>query len=141
MMQPKHQLLVSGVQFVAIVVLTAAIFLIIDFSRRTTTGYYISQAEKDLKAKIDEQIALQEELKARRELVLSDAYVEQWAREEAHMVRPGDRAMILVTPQVAYVRQEVPQPVGVLPEDVTQPNWHQWWALFFDKEPSALWPH
>ena len=138
MVGPKHPLLVSGVQFIAIIVLTAVIFLIIDFSRRTTTGYYVSQAEKDLKAGIEAELALNKELVARRDEVRSDPYVERWAREEAHMVRPGDRPLILLAPDAVEDKPDAPQAQTALPPEPSRPNWHQWWSLFLDTEPGVL---
>jgi len=133
MIQPKNSSLVSGTQFVAIVVLTIAIFLVVDFGRRTTAGYYVSQAEKRLKQEIQIELERREELEARRDYVASDAYVEEWARNHAHMIRPGDRPVILVTPQSIEARVELVQS-SVAPAALeSTPNWYAWWLLFLDE--------
>jgi hypothetical protein len=146
MIKPKKPPLFSGTQFAAIVVLTIALFLVIDFGRRTTAGYYVSQTEQRLDAEIEALLEQQEALQERLEYVQTDEFVERWAREQAHMVRPGDRRLIVVTPP-ASAPGEDPQPAEPLPSDsVTTPaaalepvpNWHHWWRLFWDTEPGTL---
>jgi cell division protein FtsB len=143
MIRPKKPPLISTTQFAAIVVLTIALFLVIDLGRRTTAGYYVSQTEKRLEAEIEALLKEQEVLRRRRDYVQTDAYVEQWAREQAHMVRPGDRRLIVVTPPASSASSEG-QPVVAPPvaESVAPsqpvPNWHHWWRLFWDTEPGTL---
>jgi cell division protein FtsB len=137
MKSSKNPPLISGTQFVAIVVLTMAVFLIVDFGRRATAGYYVSQAEKQLQTEIAAELELQGQLKARRDYVMSDEYVEKWAREHAHMVRPGDQPLILVTPRAP---QSIPvsRPEGNPAPVTPAPAWHQWWHLFLDTKPGTL---
>jgi hypothetical protein len=139
MSRPKGPLLFSGVQLIAIVVLTLVVFLIVDFGRRTTAGYYVSQAEKDLRTEIDTEISLRQDLEARRDYVTSDEFVEKWAREHAHMVRPGDQPMILVTPQVVNIPLPEALPTGAASLS-PEPAWHDWWRLFFETTPGTLRP-
>jgi cell division protein FtsB len=136
MSRPKSPPLVSGTQFLAIVVLTISIFLIVDLGRRATASYHVTQAEKRLHQEIAQDLQRQEDLTARRDHVASDAYVEEWAREQAHMIHPGDKPMILVTPQTQH--PQVPQagPAGE-PAAEHVPNWYHWWLLFFDRVPTA----
>jgi cell division protein FtsB len=138
MIRSKNSPLISGTQFSAIVVLTIVLFLVIDLGRRTTAGYHVSQAEKDLMAEIRAQTALKQELKARLEYVKTDAFVEQWAREQARMVRKGDRPLIVVRSPARPAQPEPgpsPTPVAV---DGSAPNWHEWWRLFFNSKPGTL---
>jgi cell division protein FtsB len=143
--RPKNMPLVSGTQFAAIVVLTIALSLIVDFGRRTTVGLYVSQAQERLEQEIDALLEQQEALKAHLEEVKTDAYVERWAREQAHMVLPGDRLVILVTPAAPAAQQDADaqasasaQPFTSPSEMAQAPNWHQWWRLFLDSEPGTL---
>jgi len=140
MIRPKVPPLISGTQFAAIVVLTIAISLIIDFGRRTTAGYYVSQAEKRLEAEIATELALKKRLEERLEYVKTDAFVERWAREVAHMVRVGDRPLILVTSRGAHTQPDVVQSEHVVGAAASVPNWHAWWRLFLDTEPGTLRP-
>ena len=138
MIRSKDPPLISGTQFAAIVVLTISLFLIVDLGRRTTAGYYVSQAEKNLQAEIRAELALKQKLMERLEYVKTDAYVEQWAREHAHMVRPGDRPLILVTPGVPPAEPFAARPPNPSSSTEPVPNWHHWWRLFFNSEPGML---
>jgi hypothetical protein len=138
MIRSKDPPLISGTQFAAIVVLTITLFLIIDLGRRTTAGYYVSQAEKDLKADIRAELALKQKLIERLEYVKTDAFVEQWAREQARMVRPGDRPLIVVTPVASPGAPFVVQPPNASRSTGAVPNWHHWWRLFFNSTPGTL---
>jgi hypothetical protein len=138
MIRSKDPPLVSGTQFAAIVVLTITLFLIIDLGRRTTAGYYVSQAEKQLKADIRAELAIKQVLLDRLEYVKTDAFVEQWAREQARMVRPGDRPLILVTPATPPGEPSIIQPTTVASTAEPEPNWHHWWRLFFNSEPGMF---
>jgi hypothetical protein len=142
MIQPEHPPLISGTQFLAIVVMTIALFLVVDFGRRATTGYYVSQAEDRLEAEIEAETTRQAQLKARRDYVVSDEYVEKWAREQAHMVRPGDRPLVLLTPESPPIPLEVAaRPASEEGSETTSshvPNWYHWWRLFFDQDPKGF---
>ena len=138
MSRSKDPPLISGTQFSAIVVLTLILFVIIDFGRRTTAGYYVSQAEKDLGAEIETEKALNELLLERLDYVKTDGFVEEWAREKAHMVRKGDRPLIVVTPDTPRGEPLVIQTPDILSSDQAEPNWYQWWRFFFDTEPGTL---
>jgi len=136
MSRPKSPPLVSGTQFLAIVVLTISIFLIVDLGRRATASYHVTQAEKRVHQEIAQALQRQEDLSVRRDHVASDAYVEEWARQQAHMIYPGDKPLILVTPQAQYL--PLPQTGNTAasePEHI--PNWYHWWLLFFDRLPTA----
>jgi cell division protein FtsB len=134
LIQPKKLRLISGTQFVAIVVLTIAIFLIVDFGRRTTAGYYVSQAEQRLVDQIQAELERRQKLMERRDYVASDAYVEEWAREQAHMIRSGDQPFILVTPASPQSRVDLLQSVEPPPSAEPYPNWYCWWLLFFGEQ-------
>jgi cell division protein FtsB len=129
MKQPKNPPLITGTQFVAIVILTISIFLIIDLGRRATAQYHVSQAEKLVQAEIDSERDLHNRLLAQRDYVASDAYVEEWAREQAHMIRPGDQPVILVTTEAPRAPLRVTAPQASPAAEV--PNWYHWWELFF----------
>jgi cell division protein FtsB len=130
MKKAKNQPLITGTQFVAIVILTISIFLIIDLGRRATAQYHVSQAERRLTLEIDDTLAQQTRLEARRDYVASDAYVEEWAREQAHMIRPGDQPVILVTTEAPRTAPRVSAPQAP-PAAEEVPNWYYWWELFF----------
>jgi cell division protein FtsB len=76
--------------------------------------------ERATKVAIDTQVAY----------ATSDQAVEDWARDEAHMARPGDKVIIPLTPV-----GQTPVPVVVVtPTPTAVENWQVWWALFFESK-------
>ena len=139
LIQPKRPPLISGTQFVAIVIVTVAIFFIVDFGQRATAGYYVSQAEKTLKAQIHAELTRRAELEVTREYVASEEYVERWARE-THMKRVGDQPLIIVTPRAEQRRQGEALPASTPTPSTSDATWVEWWRLFFDFDPLNLAP-
>jgi hypothetical protein len=135
MIRSKNTPLIDGTQFIGIVVMTIAILLVVDFGRRATTGYYITQAEEQLKAEIAIEVTRQAQLQAHLDYVMSDEYVEEWAREKAHMIRPGDQPLILVAGETPLVLSSAVEPSPLASTPRPEPAWHQWWRLFFDTKP------
>ena len=137
MIRSKDPPLISGTQFATIVVLTIALFVMVDFGRRTTAGHYVSQAEKRLTEEIQAELELHQHLMTHLEYVKTDEYVERWARQQAHMARPGDQPIIVITPDAPPA--PIPHRIqDETPQLVTSANWHHWWRLFFDTEPGVL---
>ena len=135
MIRSKNAPLIDGTQFIGIVVMTIAILLIVDFGRRATTGYYIAQAEEQLKAEIAIELTRQAQLQERLDYVIGDEYVEEWARGKAHMIRPGDQPLILVSGETSLVQTSAAEPSAPSGTPLPEPTWHQWWRLFFDTKP------
>ena len=122
--------------------LAVGLFLVINFSGRITASQPLQEAYRHAQTEIDqlkqEQAALLEE----RDYVRSDAFVEQWARDDGKMVRPGE---VLVIPVPSHTSAGLPQnpeagtpstPVETTPP--TSAPWTVWWALFFDSPPPTF---
>lgn len=103
-----------------------AAFLIIDLNSRLVSLNRLSKQRDQLQVQV---LGLQATATALAEQVTyatSEAAVDQWAREEGHMTRPGDVLVIPIPPPGATsVPVFVPTPV---PQKVE--NWQVWWALF-----------
>lgn len=85
-------------------------------------------AQRDLvKTQVAAQVATQQYLKTRIAYVDSDEYVEEWARQEAHMARPGDHVIVPLPPE--NVQPTTMPPVSPTIEPAKP--WEVWWALFF----------
>lgn len=126
----------SGVQVMFAAILAIALILGIQFTSRIAAEQPLQDAYENVQVEIEqlrrEQAALLEE----RDFALSDAFVEQWARDEGKMVRPGE---ILVIPQPSGVFTETRPEVPLYTELETTPPepeaWTLWWGLFFDNPP------
>jgi cell division protein FtsB len=122
-------------QFIAIIVITISVFLVVDFARRTATTFRI----KNEAARLEQEIAVvrsrRETLEARLNYVQSDAYVEELARTQLKWARPGETVVVVMaTPQPVVT----PPPAGdATPAEVVAPGapWQAWWRLFFKAPP------
>jgi cell division protein FtsB len=126
----------SGVQIMFAAILAIGLILAINFSSRITAGQPLQEAYDQVQAEIE---ALQQEqaaLLVERDYVESDAYVEQWARDEGKMIRTGE-VLIIPVPSGTVI-EPTPLPQLDIPVETTPPEpepWMLWWSLFFDSPP------
>ena len=128
---------ISGVQVMFAAILSIGLILAINFSTRISAGQPLQEAYNRVQTEIAELQAEQADLTALRNYVRSDAYVEQWARDDGKMIRPGE---VLVVPVPSGRSIEATPAPQVSFEDVrTTPDepepWMLWWQLFFDNLP------
>jgi cell division protein FtsB len=126
----------SGVQIMFAAILAIGLLLAINFSSRITASQPLEDAERRVQEEIDALRAEQAELIQERDYVMSDAYIEKWARDEGKMVREGE-FLIIPVPAGSNV-QETPVPQLDVPVETTLPEpepWMLWWSLFFDTAP------
>ncbi len=119
-------------QFLFIVILIFLMPLTVDINERIRTLRRMRQEEARLNQAVaaaqDEHKALQEQLA----YVSSEAYVEEWARIEARMVRPDEVGIVpLWTVQGASASEAG----GETEADATLPLSARWHSLFFDIAP------
>lgn len=128
----------SGIQVMFAAILAIGLLLAINFSSRVTAGQPLQEAYNRVVKEIDLLKQEQAELIALRDYVQSDAYVEQWARDEGAMVREGD---VLIYPVPTGGAEIIPTAVPdqpSIPVETTPPKpetWEVWWRLFFDTTP------
>lgn len=128
---------ISGVQVMFAAILSIGLILAINFSTRISAGQPLQAAYNRVQTEISELQAEQADLTALRDYVRSDAYVEQWARDDGKMIRPGE-VLVVPVPSGRSI-QATPAPQISL-EDVRttadEPEpWMLWWQLFFDNAP------
>ncbi|MGQ9628099.1 MAG: FtsB family cell division protein [Anaerolineae bacterium] len=127
----KRPALISFAQFVAIVVATIVLSLVVDFGRKAAANYRIQQERERLRLEV---AAAQEEyqrLLERKAYVRTDEYVEKVAREELKWAKPGETVVVIKTiPRRAF---PAPPPVQESPPVVKRAShWQEWLALLFD---------
>jgi cell division protein FtsB len=122
-------------QFIAIIVLTISLFLVVDFARRTAATYKIKAEAARLEQEVAQVRAHRQELEAQLNYVQSDAYVEEIARTQLKWAKEGETVVVVMA---------TPQPVSAPSVDsasssadsfVPQSPWQAWWLIFFDVPP------
>lgn len=126
----------SGVQIMFAAILAIGLILAINFSTLITESGPLQSNYEAVQAEIDELQRVHEALLAERDYAQSDAFVEQWARQEGKMVRPGE---VLVIPlAIAPQGEPTPTPQPFIEMQTSPPTpepWTLWWSLFFDSDP------
>jgi cell division protein FtsB len=102
------------------------------FGQQLVLARQMRNEESHLERIVAAEQARHEELAAGLEYAQSDEYVEQWARAEAKMARPGEVVVIVLRDW----KEEPPNdaPPAPTPEPEAKPFWVTWWELIF---PSA----
>ncbi len=118
-------------QFIAVIALSISIFLVVDFGRRAAANYRIQREAQRLSQDVELVRQQQAELLAWRSYVASDLYVEQVARKELRLARPGETVVIVMpTPETAAVVTTTESPAEVAAPIIQTPT-EAWWHLFF----------
>ncbi len=127
----KKRSSVSVTQFLALIVATIALSLVVDFGRKVGP-YRRLQLEE---ARLDQAIAYEE---ARRDYlqwlkgyVQSAGFVDDWARTEWKMVKPGETGVVPMLPEASIAPQARPQEESL---SSGGSRWREWWGLFFDDD-------
>jgi hypothetical protein len=128
----KKRSSVSAIQFVALIVATIALSLVVDFGRKVALYRHLQLEE----ARLDQGIEYEENrwdyLEWLREYIQTDSFVESWARREWKMVKPGETSVVPVMTEASVVPQ-------IRPQEESQPSegsrWQEWWKFFFDALP------
>ena len=121
-------------QFVAIIVLSISIFLVVDFARRAAANYRVQREAERLEQQVEFAHQQQQNLLAKRSYVASDLYVEDVARKELKWARTGETVVVVLpTPNAAtQVSRQSTQIQAVGP--VAQTPSQAWWLTFFGDE-------
>lgn len=127
----------SGMQIVFAAILAIGLLLAINFSSRIADSQPLDDAYSRVQEEIEQLRAEQARLIQQRDYVMSDAYVEQWARDEGKMVREGEFLIIPVPAGSNVQTTPVPQqPEVAVQTTLPEPDpWMLWWSLFFDGPP------
>src|SRR4051812_22850179 len=131
---------ISGVQVLFAAILGIGLILAINFSARIADSQPLQAAYSGVRNEIEKLKQEQAQLTSERNYVLSDAYVEAWARSNGKMVLPGE---VLVVPVPSGSEVEATAEPQVNLQDVhTAPDqvkpWVLWWQIFFDSPPPNL---
>ena len=128
----KKRSSVSVTQFVALIVATIALSLVVDFGRKVALYRHLELEE----ARLDQGIAYEEArhdyLEWLRGYVQTANFVDAWARREWKLVQPGEISVVLDLPEAPIAPQTLPQ-VESLPSEGSR--WQEWWNRLFERLP------
>lgn len=110
--------------FVGIALLTLAV---IEFNNRLEELNRLTDEVNEYRANATQAVQTQAALQTQVAFATSDAAVDQYAREENHMVQEGD----IPGAPVGNSRDQTPPTATPAPTSTPMPNWQVWWDLFF----------
>ena len=122
-------------QFIAIIVLTISLFLVVDFARRTAATYQIKGEAARLEEEVSAVHARRQALEVRLNYVKSDAYVEEVARTQLKRAREGETVVVVMATPIPVPLPEEQGSSSSTETFVPQTPWEAWWFIFFDTPP------
>ena len=127
----------SGLKFVLLIIgLVVAAYLVMDFNNRMSELRRLTADQELVRQQLDHQVQTQAALQTQISYASSDQAVEDWAYNDAKMVRPGDNPVApLPAPGSTLAPTRIPAPV---PTQVD--TWQAWWSLIFGPDSSRSSP-
>ncbi len=111
-------------------ILAIGLILGLNFTNLVSTGQPLQQLYNQVTDEITKLEQEQGDLTRERDYVRSDAFVENWARSEGKMVKPGE-VLVIPVPSIALA-EATPEPTLSVPIETTAPrleNWQLWWQM------------
>lgn len=128
----KRRSSVSVTQFVALIVATIALSLVVDFGRKVALYRRLQLEEARLDQAIEYEEDRRDDLGWLKGYVQTEEFVDAWARREWKMVRPGETSVVPMLPQAPVTPQVLLQEESHASEES---RWREWWRLFLDRLP------
>lgn len=129
----------SGLQIMFAAILAIGLILGLNFTSLVSAGRPLQQLYDQVTDEITRLEAEQTQLLQERDYARGDAYVEDWARDEGKMIKPGE-VLVVPVPSGSTV-ETTPEPAPSIALETKPPepeNWQLWWALFFDSSPPSF---
>ncbi len=114
-------------KFIGIIAIFLLVLLMINLNSRLGEYFRLDSERDKMQTQSANMAMTSVALETQVAYATSQQAVEDWARNEAHMAKPGDVVVIAVTPAAVTPTPEV----MVTPEARPIANWEVWWALFF----------
>ncbi len=104
------------------------VLLMMNLNSRLSEYFHLSSERDKLSTEVGYYSITKVALDTLAAYATSDQAVEEWARDEARMARPGDQVIVPLTP----AGQTLEPVIQVTPTPTVIENWEVWWALFFE---------
>jgi len=115
----------------AVISLAVAVLMVMDFNLRMAEVQRLTVEKERVSVKATSMVQTIVVLQTQLAYVTSDAAVEAWAREQAHMALPGE---IPAQPMSPANSTPVPTPIPVITPQIVN-TWQVWLSLFVEIEP------
>lgn len=116
--------------FIVVAGIVVLMIIVLDFNQRMTDMMQATSERDKLATQVANLKATESELEAELNYANSNTSVEHWAREDGHMIKSGDHAIIML-PDPEYTPE--PTPV-IIPDPGPVTNLDVWRILFFGEK-------
>ena len=130
----KKRSSVSVTQFVALIVATIALSLVVDLGHKVAVYRHLQREEARLEQEIKFEEGRREYLEGLKEQVQTDEFLDAWARREWGMMKPGEVPIVPMFQESPLAPQIRPQQESRSSEES---HWQEWWKLFFNRLPGT----
>lgn len=126
----RQRPLLSLPQILILVGIVFGVFIGFDLNRRAQAGALMEVNEKVMVEKVSLEKTRQVELVMTREYVKGEAYVEDYARNEAGQLKPGEKRIVPLFVDITPVATPIPTATPDPAYDARP--WQAWWRLLSD---------
>ena len=120
----------SVTQMILIIAILAAMVFVLGLNAGGVSGGSMSASEASLSTRVAQEESRNEQLVLTLTYVYSDVYVEDYARNEAGMLLPGEKRVVPLIQSGPAV--PTPVPSSILAQSAASTPLEAWWTLFFD---------
>ncbi len=114
-------------KILGLVAIMILVLVMMNLNSRLSEYFHLDKERDKLETQVSHLQVTRDALNTQVAYATSDQAIEDWARNEAHMAKPGDKVVVQVTPANQTI--EAPVQVTTTPRPIA--NWEVWWALFF----------
>jgi cell division protein FtsB len=126
----RQRPLLSLPQLLILASIVFGVYIGFDLNRRASAGAQMETNETAMIEKVNLEKTRQVELVMTREYVKSDAYVEDYARNEAGQLQPSENRIVPLLAEVTPVATPIPTATPDPAYDARP--WQAWWRLLSD---------
>ncbi len=110
-------------QFLMIIAVAVVVFLGWDFGRRVLDTMDLLQRDAQAQVRLDAATQVNSQLKDVKGQVMTDDWVERYARNKWHWDREGEVVVVPIGPSAGAAK---PAPAPTPPPPPAKPGWQQW---------------
>ena len=115
---------------IVVIGMVMLVFIVLEFNRRLEELKLLNKQNDLVHEQATQAVQTQMALETQVAYAASTAAVEEWARTEGKYIQNGDLPMVPI-PQPGAAPMEA---ATLVPEPTPQPNWQEWWDLFFGEQ-------
>jgi len=116
-------------QLAIVIIIVIFFFMLLGLNSRLSDLFRLSNYRESMQAKVALLKGTDIALKTQIADAESDLAIEEWARDQAHLVLPGDQVIV----PLSQDELKSPKTTQPAPTEIPVESWRVWWDLLFSK--------